>query len=251
MYNKNLRRDLFFILAIVMVFVFIWSCLYFNYAINNAVPISFSSLFNFLSVFGVLFLVIVFLCVFAFAVYKFIDHTTAKTQLHLLGNDISARLRLKSANRVYPCLLSFLYFVLDRNNEFLKLPLGKDCSALIPNGYKPIFRQNSLFYLFQLVMPEKSTSFDDVTLKKLIQSYIDNELINYGIAGLNSCFNSRIYGNVPSVVVDRVYYNEKQHMLNFSVLYVCTEEDVKYAIRAEKRDKKLPENKETVYDDEL
>lgn len=198
------------------------------------------------------------LCVFAFVlllvlliiVIRLIDRKSIKTLIQLTANNISAKARLKTVNQIYPNLLYFMYSVLERNNEFLNLSLGKDFSDLIPNGYRPIYRQGSVFYIFQLVMPEKP-NYDEKTLKQLIQSYIDSELINYGISGLKSCFNSRVYGVVPSVYVDRAYYNENQHMLNFAVLYVCTEDDVNYVVKAKKRDKAVPLTEKEVFDDDV
>lgn len=99
-------------------------------------------------------------------------------------------------------------------------------------------------------MPEEP-AYDEKTLKELIQSYVDSELINYGIAGLKSYFNSRAYGAVPSVYVDRAYYNESQHMLNFALIYACAEDDVNYLIKARQRDKEKVQVERSVYDEEL
>lgn len=186
----------------------------------------------------------------AFMMFKFIDSKTVKTTIHLISNKINIRILSKNNRSIQPYLLSFLYETLERNNDFLKLPLGKDYSALIPNGFNFVCRQGCVFQIFQLVVPEKLDVEDNI-LKKLTKSYIYSELLNYGIAGLNNFYNSRIYGKIPTVFIDRVYYNESQHMLNFEVLYVCTENDTNYVIKAEKRDNKSPEIERTVYDDEL
>lgn len=185
-----------------------------------------------------------------FGLFCFIDKNSVMTKFQILGVKISQKLLSKNTSFIYPPLLSFFYFVLERNNEFLNLPLGKDCSALIPNGYNPIPRQGSVFYIFQLVMPEKPV-YDERTLKQLIQSYIDCELANYGISGLKSSFNSCAYGVVPSVYVDRAYYNESQHMINFALIYATTEDDVAYIIKAKQRDNEAVKAERAVYDDEI
>lgn len=222
--------------------------------INNSLvynlPITFSSIVSHFGVFIGSSVAGLILVITAFGILSFVDKNSVMTKFQLFGIRISERIRTKNINTIYPPLLSFFYLVLERNNEFLKLPLGNDYSALIPNGFRPIYRQNSVFYIFQLVMPFKP-DYDEKTLKQLVQSYIDSELINYGIAGLKSCFNSRVYGVVPSVYVDRAYYNESQHMLNFAVIYACTEDDACYIIKAKQRDKEEAQVEKSVYDDEL
>lgn len=173
-----------------------------------------------------------------------------KTAIHLLANKLSAKVRLKNTNIIYPRLCEFLYETLEINKDFLKLPIGQDCSSLVPKGFRPIYRQDCNFYIFQLVMPEKP-SCDEKTLKQLVQSYIDGELINFGCAGLSSCFNSRTYGIVPSVYIDRLHYIESQHMLNFAVIYACSEDDACYIVKAKQRDKEEAQVARSIYDDEL
>lgn len=239
------------VLVIATLFLFvIYGTQFLCSSYENNIPITASRVFSGLGLF--------FCCVFAgivliFVAYclsKFISKKDIKTKIQSWCLKLSEHIRTKNINTIYPPLLSFFYFVLERNNEFLKLPLGKDCSALIPNGYKPIYRQGKVFYIFQLVMAEEPI-YDEKTLKELIQSYIDSELINYGIAGLKSCFNSRVHGAVPSVYVDRAFFNESQHMLNFALIYACTEDDINYLITARQRDKEKVQVERSVYDEEL
>lgn len=222
--------------------------------INNSLvynlPITVDSIVSHFGVFIGSLVAGLILVITAFGILSFVNKNSVMTKFQLLGIRISERISTKNINSIYPPLLSFFYLVLERNNEFLKLPLGNDYSALIPNGFRPIYRQGCIFYIFQLVMPIKP-DYDEKTLKQLIQSYIDSELINYGIAGLKSCFNSRVYGAVPSVYVDRAFYNESQHMLNFAVIYACTEDDVCYIVKAKQRDNGTEQAERTVYDDEI
>lgn len=239
------------VLVIATLFLFvIYGTQFLCSSYENDIPITASRVFSGLGMFFCCVLAGIVLIFVAYCLSKFIDKKDIKTKIQSWCIKLSEHIRTKNINAIYPPLLSFFYFVLERNNEFLKLPLGKDCSALIPNGYKPIYRQGKVFYIFQLVMPEEPI-YDEKTLKELIQSYVDSELINYGIAGLSSCFKSRIYGAVPSVYVDRAFYNESQHMLNFALIYACAEDDVNYLIKARQRDKEETEAERTVYDDEL
>lgn len=246
---KFVNNFLWLVITVVFSFVFFGAAFLSSLCENN-IPITMNSIINGLSVFFCCVLASVVLIFVIYCLSKFIDKKDVKTKIRLWCIKLSEQIRLKNIKAIYPPLLSFLYFVLERNNEFLNLPLGQDCSALIPNGYNPIYRQGRVFYIFQIVMPEKP-AYDEKTLKQLIQSYIDSELINYGIAGLSSYFKSRVYGAVPSIYVDRAYFNEKQHMLNFAVIYACTEDDVNYIANAKQRDIKTAQAERTVYDDEV
>ena len=222
--------------------------------VSNAPSYEFNSFIQYV----VLNLLALFFSLFLFAFGGFfiiklvlkLDLKSIDTRISLLANKISEKTRVKNTNVIYPNLLAFFYEVLEKNNETLNLPLGNDYSALIPCGYKPIFRNGSMFYIFQIVTPEKPDTEDNV-LCQLMRTFVSSELINYGIAGLSSYFSSKVYGNVPSVYVDRVYYNARQKMLNIAVQYICTEEDCNYFAKAVERDNKTPEIEGEVYDDEL
>ena len=99
-------------------------------------------------------------------------------------------------------------------------------------------------------MPQKPDIKNKV-LRQLIQSFVNTELINFGIVGLVAYFNSNVYGTIPSVYIDRLEYIEQTKTLNFAVLYICTEEDARYVANAEKRYNAVSLSEKEVFDDEI
>lgn len=197
------------------------------------------------------FLFVALLLAFLLAILQLTDNKSIKSALRLIAKQITIKSKMKVVNSVYPSLLYFLYDVLQSNNEFLKLPLGKDCSSLLKEGYNPLCVDNCIFYTFQIIMPKKSYDFDDDTLKQIIQSYIEAQLLNYGMVNLPSYYNSKSYGMIPSVYIEKVVYNEEQHLLKFAVMYISCEDDIRHYIKSKKRDEQLNITTDKVYDDEV
>lgn len=197
------------------------------------------------------FLFVALLLAFLLAILQLTDNKSIKSALRLIAKQITIKSKMKVVNSVYPSLLYFLYDVLQSNNEFLKLPLGKDCSSLLKEGYNPLCVDNCIFYTFQIIMPKKSYDFDEDTLKQIIQSYIEAQLLNYGMVNLPSYYNSKSYGMIPSVYIEKVVYNEEQHLLKFAVMYISCEDDVRHYIKSKKRDEQLNITTDKVYDDEV
>lgn len=231
-------------------FIIMSIILYTLYIVTTNIAISLISVLDFLAIYSVFVFIIVILSYIYAVLYKTIDRKSVRTKLHIIGNQISERIRMKNSNTIYPHLHSFLYETLVRNNDTLNLPLRKDYSAITPRGYRTIFRYGCVFYIFQIVIPQKP-DIDDKVLRQLIQSFVNTELINYGIVGLGSYFNSRVYGTIPSVYIDRLEYIEQTKTLNFAVLYICTEEDARYVVNAEKRYNSVPTPEKEVFDDEI
>lgn len=178
-----------------------------------------------------------------------LDRPAVKTGAHLLAGFLSRKIALKNARVVYPCLQYFLFFVLSQNREFLQIPLGRDASSLTPQGYAPAYRSRCVFYRFQLVMPDKP-EMDEKTMRLALQNYITGELMNYGISGLSSCYLDPKIGRIPSVFIDRVFFDEAAHYLTLDVLYVCTAEAAEYVKKAIHMDSAPKQPDRTVYDDE-
>lgn len=178
-----------------------------------------------------------------------LDRPAVKTGAHLLAGFLSRKIALKNARVVYPCLQYFLFFVLSQNREFLQIPLGRDASSLTPQGYAPAYRSRCVFYRFQLVMPDKP-EMDEKTMRLVLQNYITGELMNYGISGLSSCYLDPKIGRIPSVFIDRVFFDEAAHYLTLDVLYVCTAEAAEYVKKAIHMDSAPKQPDRTVYDDE-
>lgn len=183
-------------------------------------------------------------------VMAFLDWDALRTRLHLISNWISQRIAAKNAAAIYPCLQNFLFWVLSQNKEMLRLPLGNDPACLTPGGYAPAYRRRCLFYRFQLVTPDRPELDCDV-LRLTIQHYITGELMNYGIVGLASGFQSAKVGMLPSVFLDRVVYDEARHLLSLDVLYVCTPEAADHVLSAIQRTAAPAQPEPTVFDDEV
>lgn len=152
--------------------------------------------------------------------------------------------------KIFPCLQSFLYGILSRNSEFLHLPVGKDAGCLTPRGFSASYRNNCVFYHFDLIAAD-APEMDLETLRKILQDYVDKELFNYGIAGLGATYISATEGKFFSVYLDRVSYNAAQHCLSLDVLYVCTDEAARYVHKAAQRETAPTQPEREVFDSDL
>ncbi len=190
------------------------------------------------------------LCGITFVTLIFLDRPAVMTRIQLFSNQLSARIRYKNSAQILPCLQSFLYGILSRNSDFLHLPLGKDAGCLTPRGFSASYRNNCVFYHFDLIAAD-SPEMDLETLRKILQDYINKELYNYGIAGLAATYISATEGKYFSLYLDRVSYNAAQHCLSFDVLYVCTEEAVRYVQNAAQREAAPAQPEVEIFDDEV
>ena len=162
---------------------------------------------------------------------------TVLVVVFLLVLELSDRKSIKSALRL--------------TANFASNKARMNCSSLLKEGYNPLCVDNCIFYTFQIIMPKKSYDFDEDTLKQIIQSYIEAQLLNYGMVNLPSYYNSKSYGMIPSVYIEKVVYNEEQHLLKFAVMYISCEDDVRHYIKSKKRDEQLNITTDKVYDDEV
>lgn len=154
------------------------------------------------------------------------------------------------AKRTALYLQAFLYGILEQNKDTLSLPVGNDISCLLAPGSGFQTRKNSVFYRFSLLLPEKP-DMDRRTMEQLLRGYVWTELSQYGIPGLYSVFQSKNHGVLPSVYIDRLLYNEKQHTLLIDLLYICTEESATYAVEAHKRNCAETAPTVDVFDDDV
>ena len=251
MNKKSFKRMVYIFLAVALLVFLVLAGTYIEDCHKYGTSFSLFGLISYLGVGLMCFLFVALLLAFLLAILQLTDNKSIKSALRLIAKQITIKSKMKVVQSVYPPLLCFLYGVLKDNNEFLKLPLGKDCSSLLAKGYDPIYVDGCIFYIFQLVMPQKQYDFDESTLKQIIQSYIEAQLLNYGMVNLPSFYNSKSYGMIPSVYIEKVVYNEEQHMLRFSVLYISCEDDVRHYIKSKKRDEQLNITTDKVYDDEV
>lgn len=251
MNKKSFKRIVYIFLAVALIAFLILAGAYIEDCHKYGTSFSLFGLISYLGVGLICFLFVALLLAFLLAILQLTDNKSIKSALRLIAKQITIKSKMKVVNSVYPSLLYFLYDVLQSNNEFLKLPLGKDCSSLLKEGYNPLCVDNCIFYTFQIIMPKKSYDFDDDTLKQIIQSYIEAQLLNYGMVNLPSYYNSKSYGMIPSVYIEKVVYNEEQHLLKFAVMYISCEDDIRHYIKSKKRDEQLNITTDKVYDDEV
>lgn len=249
--KKSFKLTLYVFLSVAFVVFLILGGTYIEDCHNYGISFSILGLISYLGVGLMCFMFIALLLAFLLAILQLTDNKSIKSALRLISKQISIKAKMKVVQNVYPSLLYFLYGVLKDNNEFLKLPLGKDCSSLLANGYDPIYVDDCIFYTFQLVMPQKQYDFNENTLKQIIQSYIESSLLNYGMLNLNAFYNSNSHGMIPTVYVEKIVYNEEQHLLKFAVMYISCEDDVRHYIKSKKRDENVAIISNTVYDDEV
>lgn len=249
--KKSLKLTLYIFLSFALITFLILAGAYIEDCHKYGTSFSLFGLISYLGVGLMCFLFVALLLAFLLAILQLTDNKSIKSALRLIAKQITIKSKMKVVQSVYPPLLCFLYGVLKDNNEFLKLPLGKDCSSLLAKGYDPIYVDGCIFYIFQLVMPQKQYDFDESTLKQIVQSYIDSSLLNYGMLNLDAFYNSNSYGMIPTVYVEKIVYNEEQHLLKFAVMYISCEDDVRHYIKSKKRDENISAMSNTVYDDEI
>lgn len=251
MNKKSFKRMVYIFLAVALLVFLVLAGTYIEDCHKYGTSFSLFGLISYLGVGLMCFLFVALLLAFLLAILQLTDNKSIKSALRLIAKQITIKSKMKVVQSVYPPLLCFLYGVLKDNNEFLKLPLGKDCSSLLAKVYDPIYVDGCIFYIFQLVMPQKQYDFDESTLKQIVQSYIDSSLLNYGMLNLDAFYNSNSYGMIPSVYIEKVVYNEEQHLLKFAVMYISCEDDVRHYIKSKKRDEQLNITTDKVYDDEV
>lgn len=251
MNKKSFKRMVYIFLAVALIAFLILAGAYIEDCHKYGTSFSLFGLISYLGVGLMCFLFVALLLAFLLAILQLTDNKSIKSALRLIAKQITIKSKMKVVQSVYPPLLCFLYGVLKDNNEFLKLPLGKDCSSLLAKGYDPIYVDGCIFYIFQLVMPQKQYDFDESTLKQIVQSYIDSSLLNYGMLNLDAFYNSNSYGMIPTVYVEKIVYNEEQHLLKFAMMYISCEDDVRHYIKSKKRDEQLNITTDKVYDDEV
>ena len=171
---------------------------------------------------------------------------TLETSVHSFIYKKRRNLALKNAQQIAPCLQAFLWQTLYRNKSLLDIDPGPDMGSLSPNGWRTVYRNRTVYYVFELVtknVPEQ----DEKILQQLINQFIVAELNNHGIVNLSATFNGYY-----SVYLDRLTYDDVRHVLVFDVLYVASDKAVAALAKAWERDRpKAAAPEMDVFDDEL
>ena len=126
--------------------------------------------------------------------------------------------------------------------------MGKDELCLNMDGVA--FRQNCIFYRFSLILPE-GVDQNIETFRKLIQSYVEQELSTYGGYGLRSVYGSNKYGTWWSVYLDQIEVDEKRHRLIFETMYIDNTHAALYRKRISDRENIVQMQEQDVYDDTI
>lgn len=193
------------------------------------------------------------LTIFGFCSYiiiKNLNKDTFETHLRLLALKFSNWRQQKNVSIISPYLQNFFFYVLKKNNEFLHLPLGQDDSVLSLAKAGTVFRDNCIFYQYQLILPEDIEQ-EANTLRRLIQQFICAEINNYGIPGLHSTYCDNKTGTWLTVYLDRIIVNAEEHWIIFDLLYISSQNALGYVQKAVKRDDVQPTAEPEVFDDEL
>ena len=185
-----------------------------------------------------------------YGLFCFFSSEAVTTWFRLMANRLAARLQGKNSENIYPCLQQFLFEVLRKNKETLRLPVGQDATCLTPRGCSTSFRKNCVFFHFALIAPEKP-DIDCNVLCQVVREYIWAELRNYGISGLSAGFSVNEQRTICTVFLDRVTYDEKLHLLGFDILYITSANSAQYALQAFQRDKDEVTPEREFCDDEL
>lgn len=154
MNKKSFKRIVYIFLAVALIAFLILAGAYIEDCHKYGTSFSLFGLISYLGVGLMCFLFVALLLAFLLAILQLTDNKSIKSALRLIAKQITIKSKMKVVNSVYPSLLYFLYDVLQSNNEFLKLPLGKDCSSLLKEGYNPLCVDNCIFYTFQIIMPK-------------------------------------------------------------------------------------------------
>ena len=112
------------------------------------------------------------------------------------------------------------------------------------------FRQNCIFYRFSLILPE-GLDQNIETFRKLIQSYVEQELSTYGGYGLRSVYGSNKYGTWWSIYLDQIEVDEKRHRLIFETMYIDNTHAALYRKRISDRENIVQMQDQDVYDDTI
>lgn len=181
-------------------------------------------------------------------IFAKIDKSAVEEYCWLIALRISDKRKSKNADIVLPRLRYFLFTVLKKNNEFLSLPLGEDELCLNMDGVA--FRQNCIFYRFSLILPEELDQNIEI-FRKLIQSYVEQELSTYGGYGLRSVYGSSKYGTWWSIYLDQIEVDEKRHRLIFETMYIDNTHAALYRKRISDRENIVQMQEQDVYDDTI
>lgn len=186
----------------------------------------------------------------AMGIWHWLDRDSVRAFIKSLVLRFNSWLRGRNAKQIYFRLQDFLYYVLSQNKDFLPLPVGADMSCLTPLGKNYVYRNECVFYRFQLVIPE-TLNMPVSQLRQLLQHYILSESRNYGIIGLYSTYRDFFQNVWDTVQIDRMWMDEENHILSFEILYVITEKASDYMRHAMEREQASQNSFYEVYDDEL
>lgn len=217
---------------------------------TNVFRFSISTFFKLITAFIMGFLVLIIVRIGIYYFVKHVNKDVVETHFRLLALRYSNWRQAKNVSTTLPRLQDFFFYVLKKNNEFLHLPLGQDGSVLSVAKAGTVFRDNCIFYQYQLILAEDIEQ-DVKTLRKLIQQFIYEELRNYGIIGLYSTYLDNKTGSWFTVYLDRIMINADEHLITFDLLYISSRISLEYFQKAVQRDNAQPTVESEVFDDEL
>ena len=188
----------------------------------------------------------VFLIIYVHWLQRHPSFGNLETSVNLFFQKMRQKLALKNAQYIVPFLQLFLWQTLYRNRLVLGIDPGSDMRSLSPHGWRAVYRNNTVYYVFELVMKNAPGQGEKI-LQQLVNQFITAELLNYGIDGLPSLYNGR-----TAIYLDRLIYDDVRHVLMFDVLYVASDKAAAALTSAWERDfPKAAAPEMDVFDDEL
>lgn len=175
---------------------------------------------------------------FIFALH--IDFEPLDEAMKIYAEKLKIKRLTKNAQYVYTQLQGFLYYILRANYSILNIPVENEAS-LIPKGTAVSVHNDCITMQYEIICPNRML-YDDLTLKSILNGFIGKELYYRGIIGL-----APSYKNLPSVYIDRVFYDGINREIVISAVYINDEASYEYCKKSFERDRKEMKNGKAIY----
>ncbi len=246
---KNSKKRELFIAVMLLVFSFAFAAVIIALEVGNLlIPLDvlFINTFWILVCEVAITALTVFLIIYVHWLQRHPSFGNLETSVNLFFQKMRQNIALKNAQYIAPPLQLFLWQTLYRNRLVLGIDPGSDMRSLSPHGWRAVYRNNTVYYVFELVMKNAPGQGEKI-LQQLVNQFITAELLNYGIDGLPSFYNGR-----TAIYLDRLIYDDVRHVLMFDVLYVASDKAAAVLTSAWERDfPKAAAPEMDVFDDEL
>ncbi len=237
--NKDEKRLIMFSIAIG----FLAITMAITKAISNKPKATIQELMQELpSAFGFVVVCLVFVAIIMLLVFwaLHIDFEPLDEAMKIYAEKLKIKRLTKNAQYVYTQLQGFLYYILRVNYSILNIPVENEAS-LIPKGTAVSVHNGCITMQYEIICPNRML-YDDLTLKSILNGFIGKELYYHSICGL-----APSYKNLPSVYIDRVFYDGINREIVISAVYINDEASYEYCKKSFERDRKEMKNGKAIY----